>query len=162
MAHSTESLKQMGEDNIETEESDGIQDNSSLSQASFSTLSPELYESIAFEFIVGERVNSKILYAEKENQMYSTNSTCNLGKSFLCTYTINKKRVCHARVYLVDDGRCIKLKNSRPHMHSDNRAQYKRELFCLNEMKRRCGELESFLSTTKLTVKNIFDQVLLE
>lgn len=80
MAHSTESLKQMGEDNIETEESDGIQDNSSLSQASFSTLSPELYESIAFEFIVGERVNSKILYAEKENQMYSTNSTCNLGK----------------------------------------------------------------------------------
>lgn len=55
----------------------------------------------------------------------------------------------------------IKLNSSPHHNHPDWKVE-KRELFCLNEMKRWCGMLESFLNTTRLTVRDIFNKVLLE
>lgn len=152
---------EMAEDNNSVE-SVSSQDEANSSQASFSSLSPSYFRQIDYEFIVGARANSKLLYSNTENQIYSFNTNSRLGKSYMCTYSIGKKRVCSARVYLVDNNRCIQLHSSPSHNHTDNRQSLKRELFCLNEIKQRCGALESFLTTTKLTVRDIFNQVLLE
>lgn len=137
-------------------------DDSNFSQKSFASLPENVYDVIDFEFITGGRSNSEVLYTTNDHQMYSSNTNCRLGQAFLCTYSAKGKRLCKSRVYLVDGNRCIKLKNSIAHSHAEDRLAYKKVLHCLNEMKRRCGQLESFLSTTRLTVRDIFNQVLLE
>lgn len=139
--------------------------NVSLTQRSFSSLSLNQYEILEFEFIVGERADSKILFTKEECQMYSYNCTTKLGKAFLCVQLekSGRKRVCKCRVILVEnDTKCIKLITAFKHNHLDNKTARRRELVCLNEIKRRCSSLESFLSTTRLTVRDIFNQVILE
>lgn len=141
---------------------DDSSDNFNFSQKSFSSLPVSVYEFIDFELMTGARTNSEILFTSTEHQIYTYNSTSHLGKGYLCTHRREDKRVCKARVYLVNENRCIKLKNASEHCHDDKMLSLKRELVCLNEMKRRCGQLESFLSTTRLTVRDIFNQVLFE
>lgn len=130
-------------------------------QRSFSGLTPEHYIVVEVEKITGYRANSELIFSSNEHQFYSFNTKCKLGKSFLCTYIHNKKRIYKSRIYEVEGGVFIQLNDSFEHVHAD-RLTEKKELFCLNEMKRRCGQLESFLSTTRLTVRDIFNQVLLE
>lgn len=137
-------------------------DELNFSQKSFTNLAPSTYDFIDFELMTGARTNSEILFTSTEHQMYTFNASSRLGKSYLCSYRLNGKRACKARVYLINENRCIKSKTAQPHSHSEDMLTLKRELVCLNEMKRRCVQLESFLSTSRLTVRDIFNQVLLE
>lgn len=77
-----------------------------------------------------------------------------------CTHTVGGKRVCSVRVYIVD-GMCIQLVNCGAHNHP-NKLEDKRQLFILNEAKRRCANLDSFLATARVTVRSIWNQVMLE
>lgn len=142
---------------------ESIENNSSsLSQNSFSNLSASFYQVVQIERIVGYRQKSEILFCIADYQMYGFNTKSVLGKSYLCTYKVHKnKHECKSRIYEVDNNIFIKLNCTPDHTHPDRLAE-KKELFCLNEIKCRCGMLESFLSTTRLTVRDIFNQVLLE
>lgn len=92
--------------------------------------------------------------------MYTFNTKSALGKSYLCSYKLDSGK-CKSRIYEVESHAFIKLNGTPAHNHP-NRLAEKKELFCLNEIKRRCGMLEYFLSTTRLTVRDIFNQVFLE
>lgn len=107
-----------------------------------------------YEIVPGYRQNSKLLYANE--QFYVFNTKCPLGDSYVC---VNEK--CKSRVYIVVSNQCICLKNSPSHDHESKAEEYKK-LRCLNEMKRRCGELNYLLTGQKITVRDIFNQVLVE
>lgn len=131
---------------------------SDLSQQSFSNIPPNAYQVVQFEYITGWRKNSRILVID--DYFYLFNCTSKLGASWLCSNTVGKNRVCRARVYIVGDI-CIKLNKSPEHCHEPN-TEERKQLCVLNEVKRRCSQMKSFLSTTRLTVRDIFNQVLLE
>lgn len=131
---------------------------SASSQTSFRSLKPNQYRELQFEFITGWRANSKTLCAE--DNFYNFNAKTSLGPSWLCTHTVGGKRVCSVRVYIVD-GMCIQLVNCGAHNHP-NKLEDKRQLFILNEAKRRCANLDSFLATARVTVRSIWNQVMLE
>lgn len=119
---------------------------SASSQTSFRSLKSNQYRELQSEFITGWRANSKILCAE--DNFYSFNANSSLGASWLCTHTVGGKRVCSVRVYFVD-GKCIQLLNC------GNKMEEKKQLFILNEAKRRCANLDSFLATARVTVRSI-------
>lgn len=104
-----------------------------------------------------EKEQIQRFFTRDEHHFYSINTVSVLGRSFLCTYLVDGKRACKPRTYLVRGDKCIKLRSGFPHTHGDKLERYKE-----NEMKRRCGLLETFMSTKKITVKDIFKQVLLE
>lgn len=157
MANSQDDIFEFDDNSSETSENNA----SALSQRSFCSLKPEHYTVLEVEQVTGYRANSELFFSSTENQFYCYNTKSKLGLSYLCTYAVNKKRTCRGRMYKVEGDIFIRLNGTFQHDHAE-RLEEKKELFCLNEMKRRCGQLESFLSTTRLTVRDIFNQVLLE
>lgn len=121
-----------------------------MSQSSFHLLSDTDYSIIEYEIVPGYRQNSKLLFSN--DQFYVLNTKCPLGDSYVCVH-----EKCKVRVY----GQCIRLTNSPNHEHENKAEEYKK-LRCLNEIKRRCGELNYLLTGQKITVRDIFNQVLVE
>lgn len=83
-------------------ESDGESENKNsvhFSQSSFSNVAISTYRSVQIEKIVGYRQNSEIIHCNTDDQMYCFNTKSVLGKSYLCSYIVNKKRVCKSRIY---------------------------------------------------------------
>lgn len=144
---------------IDINESVLSQDNNfSDSQMSFLRLKPDSYRVLDYEFITGWRRNSTILVAE--NHFYGIKKNNKLGASWLCTHRVANKSACNVRVYMVEN-RCIQLSNAGEHKHADKREE-KGQLNVLNEIKRRCGQSNALMTTTQVTVRDIYNQVLLE
>lgn len=133
-----------------------------FSQKSFSNLNPEDYIDIEYHFITGSRANSTLLYSITEKQIYSFNTKCALGRSYLCTHI-----GCKARVYIICEKdnaqaqKCIQLRNFFSHAHGDKLIKYT-ELIALNEVKRRCSLMQYQLTGNKVSVLDIFNAVMAE
>lgn len=113
------------------------------------------FEIIEYELIQGLRVSSKLLYVPSEKQFYVFNCSSKLGKSYVC-----REKRCNVRVYLTENEECKRFKsNSNSHLHSDKEEEFN-ELKVLNEIKSKCAEPHSSLGGRKLTVRNIFYQVI--
>lgn len=123
-----------------------------LSQSSFVSLKDTDYTIIEHEIVPGYRKNSKLLYADE--QFYVFNTKCALGDSYVC---VNHN--CNARVYIVVSTQCIRLTGASLHNHETKNEEFQK-LKCLNEMKSRCGQLTYLLSSQKVTVRDIFYEVL--
>lgn len=125
------------------------------SQSSFQSLSQTDYVNVEYEFVPGYRANSNLMYANE--QLYSFNTKSSLGESYLCIHS-----GCRARLYIVFGGQCIQLNNAvNDHNHESKTGEH-RILVCLNEMKRRCKELKHLLTGHRVTVRDIFNAVMLE
>lgn len=125
-----------------------------LSRSSFHTLSEGIdYTIIELEIVPGYRLNSKILYAEEQFYRFYTKSS--LGVSYLCA-----NGNCRARVYIVVTNQCIRLATRAEHHHGTKVEEYKK-LVCLNQIKRRCGELKHLLTGQTVTVRDILNDVML-
>lgn len=147
-----------GTQNSESIIDDDINSSNVSPETPFSKMNPDLYHVLDCEFICGYRTNSDILFSSTDNQLYGYNTKSVFGKAYVCTHkTTDKKRACNVRIYQVDDNKFIKLANTPAHNHPE-RLQEKKQLCCLNEIKRRCGQIESLLTSPS----DIFKQVLSE
>lgn len=130
---------------------------SEASEASLPKAKRNEFRELKYEIITGWTRNSKILCAE--NFFYSYNTRSGGGVSWLCSHTTNKKRDCSARVILTQK-KCIQKTTSK-HTHP-NCAEERKQLHVLNEAKRRCASLETFLASSRVSTRTIYNQVLLE
>lgn len=127
----------------------------SRSMQSFQSLIHRIdYAIVEHEFVPGYRQNSKMLYAEEH--IFQFNTTSPLGDAYLCVH-----KNCFVRLYIVSTNQCIRLSNCANHNHETKVEEYKK-LVCLNEIKRRCGELKHLLTGHKVTVRDIFNDVMLQ
>lgn len=127
----------------------------SRSMQSFQSLMDRIdYTIVEHEFVPGYRLNSSVLYAEE--QFFLFNTTTPLGDAYLCSH-----KNCSVRLHIVSTNQCIRLTNCADHNHESKVEEYKK-LACLNEIKRRCGELKHLLTGHKVTVRDIFNDVMLQ
>lgn len=130
---------------------------SASSQKVFKNLDPSEYRVLQTEELTGRRQNSKLLFAE--GYLYSFNAKMKShGESWLCSHLVGRKRVCKVRVYKEND-MCIQLLDCGEHNHG-NKIEEKNQLKVLNEVKRRCANWEDVLAPARVSVRDIWDQVL--
>lgn len=107
-------------------------------------------EEVVYEYMPGQRLNSKILWSATEQQFYRKNTITKGGYAAYKCY----ERECWARV-LVDEttGKCVKSQNNSFHNHETKLALYN-ELKLKNEIKIQC-----LAGRADCNVREIFDKV---
>lgn len=110
-----------------------------------------------FEFLVGEKSNSKLLSTLCDHQIYGRHGSCVRGHRYRC-----RARPCRAFVIFdPKENKCIKLSNSPPHKHLKDTVESDYwDLVALNEMRALCTNLAALAGPRKMTsVSSIFYSV---
>lgn len=89
-----------------------------------------------YEYVVGRRLNSRLLYVLDEKQLYTKKSMKNENYFYNCYI-----KTCKARVF-VNNEVCKKVKNFIDHSHETQENMYK-ELKTLNDIKTSCVEMHT-------------------
>lgn len=104
------------------------------SQSDGDHFEPKEKKEIKFEFITGQRIGSKLLYAIDEKQLYRTETQHNEYIWFRC-----RVPKCVARVKFNErTNKCFKSSRTVPHNHGTQENEF-RSLKLLNKVKMACA-----------------------
>lgn len=78
------------------------------------------YRFSKYEFVVGSRINSKLLYTIDENQFYRFNKNNKNGAAYLCA-----EDSCKSRVHIRKENLCIQQEKYYEHKHETKEKKYK-------------------------------------
>lgn len=139
-------------------ENENFSDASSDSSSVISTIS-EFNENISsrslkYEFVVGCRKNSNLLYTHEENQFYRFNSKNKNGDAYLCA-----EKSCKSRVHMMQDKTCIQQLKYFKHNHETKEQKYE-DLKVLNIIKMKCADISTLMNSKPQSVRDIFYSVL--
>lgn len=95
------------------------------------------YRQIAYEFIPGQRLNSKLLHATEEHQIYSKKIATKKDVQYNCT---KERSGCPAKLFIdISTNECVrKAKQAQPHNHGSMRVEIA-EMMLKNEIRTKCG-----------------------
>lgn len=117
-------------------------DNSSESNNSLA------YRFLSYEFITGDRINSKLLFTTDEKHIYRFNAEGKCGNTYLC-------KKCNSRVVVRKDKMCIQYEKYFRHNHEKEEQKHK-ELNVLNIIKQKCADISTLMNGKKQSVHDIF------
>lgn len=108
---------------------------------------------VKYEMIVGFRINSMILWAYEEKELYYENaySTKTKLRGFTC-----RKKKCNARIYVREDGTAFR-DPEQCHRSHGNQYQAFRNMYCDNKMKEKART-----APASMTPYDIYMEVVVE
>lgn len=104
---------------------------------------------LKYEFVVGSRKSSNLLYTTDENQFYRFNKHNKSGDVYLCA-----EKNCNSRVHIRKDKLCIQQVKYMHHRHETKEKKYE-ELNVLNLIKTKCCDLSTLINERKQSVRDI-------
>lgn len=122
--------------------------------------SSELDAEVPFEYLCGDKKDSKILATVCDYNLYTKHGKCTRGIRYRC-----KNRKCRAFLVLCSEKNvCIRLKSSPRHTHTKSNGAIETDywnLMAKNEMRRQCSNLATLAGGRRLaSVRSIFSNVM--